>query len=111
MTPMMITRRLLAAALTGVLLSTSLLLAKDLNLRACTADHLTAVLTIDINDAAPSSTVNSIKVAFVKTASSMSADELVYGSGFRVFISNLTEEDYSAINGIEGPPVIGESCQ
>lgn len=87
------------------------LLAKDLNIMGCTADSKKVVLTIDINEEASPDIVNEIVTAFVKTARSLSADELINGSGFRIFKSNLTDEDNDAINGIQGPPVIDGTCK
>lgn len=103
-------RILIASLILSILISPTLL-AKDLNIMGCTADSKKVVLTIDINEEASPDIVNEIVTAFVKTAKSLTADELINGSGFRIFKSNLTEEDDDAIDGIQGPPVIDGTCK
>ena len=85
--------------------------AQEVNIHACTMDKHVAVLTLDINDSAESEILAGIAKAFVDTAAELSTDELVSGDGFRMFAEKLTPEEYDAINGIEGPPLIGDSCR
>ena len=85
--------------------------AQELNIHACTADKHVAVLTLDVNDSAESEILAGITKAFVDTAALLSTGELLSGDGFRMFAEKLTPEEYDAINGIEGPPLIGDSCR
>lgn len=87
------------------------LAAKDLNIQACTSDYRSATLSLDFSDSASKTIENEVKAAFVKTASGLTAEELVSGHGFDVFLSNLTQEDYDAIIGINAAPIIGETCK
>lgn len=94
-----------------VLLTTFPLLAKDFNITACTADQKKVVLTIDLVDGTAPAIAADIKGAFQAVASRLDVETLLSGEGFRAFIQNLTEEDYNAIQGIAGPPVVDGSCK
>ncbi len=102
--------RALVVTLMLVLLTAAGALARDFNIAACTSDNRVALLTVDIQEDASQDIQAEIKAAFVKTAQALTAEALVSGDGFRQFVENLSEEDYEAIRGVNGPPVIGESC-
>lgn len=85
--------------------------AFDFNIHACTADDHSALLTLDILDGTSKEVTVDIRDVFSKVAKSLTADQLVSGEGFRAFITALSDEDKDAIQGIQGPPVIGDVCE
>ena len=103
-------KKLIAVLAIAILLAVPTF-AKEVNIHACTADSKAAVLTVDINDSAEPVVVAGIAKAFIITARALKVDVLLSGEGFRMFIQSLTQDEYDAVNGIQGPPVIGASCK
>lgn len=101
----------LIVAFALILTTASLAIAKDITFQGCTTDHKQTALTLNINDEAPVATIAEVKAAFAKTASSLSAADLVSEVGFKTFIENLSETAYAVIDEINGPPQITGSCK
>jgi hypothetical protein len=103
-------KRTLVAFIVALFVATGAI-AGTLTSVACTADHKSASLTLLTVDGTSKVIEDEIKAAFQKTATSLSADELVGPDGFDAFISKLSEEDFEAISELTGPPTIGGACK
>lgn len=88
----------------------SVAMAATYSLQACTKDHKTATLTVDIADGSSDAIINTVKTAFANAAKKDTAEELVSGSGFEDFVEGLTEEAWDALT-ISAPPTITDAPQ
>jgi hypothetical protein len=78
---------------------------------ACTKDHKSVALKIELRPAASLRVQNHIKVAFHNAAVGLTSTDLVTKIGFQAFYKALTEDDLAAIVEIPGPPAIFGECK
>jgi len=88
--------------------------AKVFEYTACTKDHQAVRIGIDIND--DSIVVNpkipsEIEKAFQTAAASLTVEEFQGSAGFLAFAENMSEEDFYAIIGMSGAPVVTGPCK
>ena len=99
-----------ALVLVGLLATT--VLAKDVNYVACTADSLTAVLSVVLSDVALADLPGieqRIGIAFTRVAASLPAEVLIGAEGYQAFINQLAADAVAAMT-ILGPPVITQDA-
>ena len=83
--------------------------AKAVDYAACTADHVTAVLSVTLKDEILKTVPQmerQVGEAFARAASQLTAEALVGPEGYQTFLRELTEETNAAIEDIAGPPAI-----
>lgn len=102
-------KKLVIATILALFLATSTF-ALGLNIVGCTRDQKAATLSLDLIDSVSQEIFIGIMEAFEATANYLTAEDLVSQKGFEVFRSNLSEEEFNAIEGFNGPPVIGGDC-
>mgnify|MGYP001577031421 FL=1 len=98
----------LVSALVLIGLLSTTVLAKDVDYVACTADHLTAVLSVVLSDVALADQPGieqRIGLAFRRTAASLPAEVLVSAEGYQAFVNQLAADAVAAMQ-ILGPPAI-----
>lgn len=106
--------RFVFAVLVAFVLAHAAAFAEDFQYQACTADHVTAVLAVTINDdalAKQPELVLDVLDAFMKTAAGLTAEALVSPTGYQTFMANLSDTAKQAIDSIAGPPTLrGIKC-
>ena len=88
------------------------LYAKDVSYTACTADQLTATLSVVLNDVALADQPGieqRIGIAFTRVAGSLTAEVLVSAEGYQAFVNQLAADAVAAMV-ILGPPAITQDA-
>ena len=106
-------KRIVIAVGVAVLISVASAFALDTSYYACTADELTAVIDIVLNDDAvekDSTIPQHIEAAFAEAARTHTANELVTPTGFIAFMALLTDADKAALQTVYRPNILDHFC-
>jgi|SRR5919108_4710591 hypothetical protein len=102
--------KLAVAALIMALSAMSAMATKNATATGCTQDSHSATVAINYADSVTDKIQAEVQKAFADTAASMTAERLRTREGYDSFISKLSEEDKSAIEGFDGLS-FGDSCK
>ncbi len=103
--------KFISALVAACVLSASLAYAGIFSAIACTKDHKSVALKIELKDSASAKTQSNIRLAFHKAATSLTYDELITKVGFQAFHDGLLPETLAEIVQIPAPPTTFGDCK